>query len=150
SGNLEERRRVRRPLPGKRGERETWMQHVFVLDATRRPLMPCRPARARQLLTQGKASVLCRYPFTIILRAAKPKAIVVPLRAKLDPGSDTTGLALLIQEDPRGQIGQPGEPAERGESGVVLWAAELTHRGQQVHVALDGRRGVRHARRAAR
>jgi hypothetical protein len=33
------------------------MQHVFVVDATRRPLMPCRPARARRLLSQHRAAV---------------------------------------------------------------------------------------------
>src|SRR5262249_23084862 len=117
------------------------MQHVFVLDATQRPLMPCRPARARLLLTQGKAAVLRRYPFTIILRDAKPEAVVGPLRAKIDPGSRITGLALLGKEVRCGQIGQTGE------RGTVLWAAELTHRGQQVHAALDGRRGVRRSRR---
>ena len=33
------------------------MQRVFVLDAENRPLMPCRPARARWLLTQQRAAV---------------------------------------------------------------------------------------------
>jgi len=36
------------------------MQHVFVVDAQRRPLMPCRPARARLLLTRGQAAVVHR------------------------------------------------------------------------------------------
>ena len=43
------------------------MTFVFVLDSDRTPLDPCHPARARQLLHQGRASVLRRYPFTIIL-----------------------------------------------------------------------------------
>ena len=68
-----------------------------VVDATRRPLMPCRPARARRLLTQHQAAVLRRYPFTIILATAKPEAVVVPLRLKIDPGSRTTGLALVSE-----------------------------------------------------
>src|SRR5262249_13292803 len=119
------------------------MQHVFVLDATQRSLMPCRPARARLLLTQGKAAVLHRYPFTIILRDAKPETGVRPLRAKIDPGSRITGLALLGKENRCGQIGQPSE------RGTVLWAAELAHRRQQVHATLDERRGrgVRRSRR---
>ena len=71
------------------------MQHVFVVDTTRRPLMPCRPARACQLLSQHRAAVLRRYPFTIILATAKPEAVVVPLSLKIDPGSRTTGLALV-------------------------------------------------------
>ena len=31
------------------------MQHVFVLDRNKRSLMPCPPARARQLLRRGRA-----------------------------------------------------------------------------------------------
>jgi RRXRR protein len=71
------------------------MQYVFVVDAQRRPLMPCRPARARLLLKRGQAAVLRRYPFVIILKAAKPDAVVHRLRLKIDPGSQTTGLALM-------------------------------------------------------
>jgi hypothetical protein len=74
------------------------MQHVFVLDATRRPLMPCRPARARLLLSRQKAFVLRRFPFTIILHEEKSDAQVVSLRVKLDPGSKMTGLAVLNDE----------------------------------------------------
>lgn len=33
------------------------MNSVFVLSSTLKPLMPCRPARARQLLTAEKAAV---------------------------------------------------------------------------------------------
>ncbi|MEL7433840.1 MAG: RRXRR domain-containing protein, partial [Chloroflexota bacterium] len=43
------------------------MQHVFVLDKNKEPLMPCHPARARELLKKGKAAVFRQYPFTIIL-----------------------------------------------------------------------------------
>jgi 5-methylcytosine-specific restriction endonuclease McrA len=106
------------------------MQRVFVLDADRRPLMPCRPARARLLLTQRRAAVFRRQPFTIILQEARPDAVVTPLRLKIDPGSVTTGLAVL----------QEG-------SGEVVWAAELTHRGQEVHTRLQKRAACRRARR---
>lgn len=44
------------------------MNSVFVLSNTKKPLMPCRPARARQLLTAGKAAVYRMQPFTIILK----------------------------------------------------------------------------------
>ena len=33
------------------------MNRVFVLGSTQKPLMPCRPARARELLKKGKAAV---------------------------------------------------------------------------------------------
>ncbi|GAB5492447.1 MAG: hypothetical protein Phog2KO_26620 [Phototrophicaceae bacterium] len=43
------------------------MQKVLVLDKNKKPLMPCHPARARELLRKGKATVFRRFPFTIIL-----------------------------------------------------------------------------------
>jgi 5-methylcytosine-specific restriction endonuclease McrA len=104
--------------------------HVFVVDAERRPLSPCHPARARRLLTAGKAAVWRRYPFTLILHRAAPEAAPASLRLKVDPGSRTTGLALVDDA-----------------SGRVLWAAELQHRGQQVKARLDHRRACRRSRR---
>ena len=71
------------------------MSRILVVDAVRRPLMPCTPARARILLTQGKAAVLRRFPLVLILKKAKPDARVTPLRVKLDPGAKTTGLAVV-------------------------------------------------------
>lgn len=107
------------------------MQRVFVLDAEKRPLTPCRPARARLLLTQGKAAVLRRFPFTIILlKREHPPAQIPSLRLKIDPGSKTTGLAIV-----------------NDETGEAVWAAELTHRGAQVKANLDDRRLHRRSRR---
>ena len=40
------------------------MSKVFLLDTDKRPLNPVHPAHARQLLRNGKASVLKRFPFT--------------------------------------------------------------------------------------
>src|SRR5215475_1465371 len=102
------------------------MSKVFVLDMNKRPLNPVHPGRARILLASGKVAVLRRYPFTIILKAAITDPAVHPLRLKIDPGSQTTGMALV--DDP---------------SGDVVWAAELTHRGKQIKHALDRRRTVR-------
>jgi 5-methylcytosine-specific restriction endonuclease McrA len=106
------------------------MVFVFVVDTERRPLAPCHPARARRLLTAGKAAVWRRYPFTIILKRAVPEAQPAPLRVKLDPGSKVTGLALVDDA-----------------TGRVVWAAELAHRGQQVKAHLDQRRACRRSRR---
>jgi 5-methylcytosine-specific restriction endonuclease McrA len=106
------------------------MTSVFVLDATQRPLAPCHPARARKLLSAGKAAVWRRYPFSIILRDARPDAQPVPLRLKIDPGSKTTGLALL-----------------NDATGKVVWAAELSHRGEQVKERLAQRCACRRGRR---
>jgi hypothetical protein len=65
--------------------------YVFVLDDARRPLSPCSPARARQLLREGKAAVFRRYPFTIILKREIDDAKPMPVTVKIDPGSRTTG-----------------------------------------------------------
>ncbi len=106
------------------------MSRVLVVDAVRRPLMPTTPARARILLKTGRAAVLRRFPFILILKEAKPEAVVQPLRLKLDPGAKTTGLAVV-----------------NDASGEVVWAAEITHRGDQVHNALIKRALVRRGRR---
>ena len=106
------------------------MSRVLVVDAARRPLMPTTPARARILLKTGSAAVLRRFPFILILKEAKPEAVVQPLRLKLDPGAKTTGLAVV-----------------NDASGEVVWAAEITHRGDQVHNALIKRALVRRGRR---
>jgi 5-methylcytosine-specific restriction endonuclease McrA len=111
---------------------------VFVVDAAQRPLAPCHPARARRLLSAGKAAVWRTYPFTLILKRtvpdvvpdAVPQSQPQPLRLKIDPGSMTTGLAVL-----------------NDATGQVVWAAELTHRGQQVHAALLARKALRRGRR---
>jgi len=44
------------------------MPKVLILDANRQPLYPVRISHARILLSQGKATVFQRYPFTIILK----------------------------------------------------------------------------------
>ncbi len=107
------------------------MSRVLVVDTQRRPLHPCTPARARLLLKQGKAAVLRRYPFTLILKTAHAEAESTPLRLKIDPGSKATGLAVV-----------------NDATGEVIWAAELTHRGEAVREALAKRRAVRRSRRS--
>ena len=102
------------------------MSKVFVVDTDERPLDPVHPGRARILLSSGKAAVLKRYPFTIVLKARIERPQVQPLRLKIDPGSQTTGLALV-----------------NDASGEVVFAAELMHRGQAIKQALDQRRAVR-------
>ncbi|HUY76937.1 MAG TPA: RNA-guided endonuclease IscB [Ktedonobacterales bacterium] len=106
------------------------MQRVLVVSPERAPLSPCRPARARWLLTQRKAAVFRQYPFTIILQQLPSGMVTPPLRMKLDPGSKTTGVAVV-----------------NDGTGEVIWAAELTHRGSQVKDALDARRATRRGRR---
>lgn len=106
------------------------MSQVFVLDANKQALNPIHPGRARLLLKQGKAAVYRRYPFTLILASAVEQPVLEPLRIKLDPGSKTTGIAVI-----------------NDVTGEVVWAAELTHRGEQIKRDLDKRRAVRRSRR---
>jgi hypothetical protein len=70
------------------------MQHVFVVDTNRTPCNPVDPGKARVLLSQGKAAMLRRFPFTIILKGENREP-VSPVRIKLDPGSKQTGVALV-------------------------------------------------------
>lgn len=70
------------------------MQRVFVIGKNKKPLMPCHPARARELLKKGRASVFRHFPFTIIIHDREGNDIQ-PLEVKLDPGSKTTGIAIV-------------------------------------------------------
>jgi hypothetical protein len=108
------------------------MNSVFVLSNTQKPLMPCRSARARQLLTRGKAAVYRLHPFTIILND-RAEGDTQPVELKIDPGSKTTGIALV------GHFEQQGA--------VVLFGANLNHRGQAIKNALESRRSLRRGRR---
>ncbi|MBD2607317.1 HNH endonuclease [Scytonema hofmannii FACHB-248] len=101
---------------------------VLVLDTNKRPLDPVHPGTARKILTDKKASVFRRHPFTIILKDAFPSIAVKPIKIKLDPGSKTTGIA-LVQE------------------GKVIFGAELQHRGQAIKGELETRKAVRRSRR---
>ena len=109
------------------------MNSVFVLSNTRKPLMPTRPARANRLLKAGKAVVYRLQPFTIILKH-RSNGITQPVELKVDPGSKTTGIALV------------GDFIKQGR--VVLWAANLSHRGHVVKARLDKRRISRRNRRS--
>jgi 5-methylcytosine-specific restriction endonuclease McrA len=106
------------------------MSYVFVIDANRKPLNPVQAGYARLLLTRKKAAAFRRYPFTIILKDAPEQKEGHPLRLKIDPGSQTTGLALV-----------------NDATGQVIFALELSHRGDTIKKALEGRRAVRRGRR---
>jgi hypothetical protein len=103
---------------------------VFVVDTNKTPLAPCHEAKARILLDAGKAAIFKVRPFTIILKRAVENPQVPDLRIKLDPGSRTTGIAVVDEA-----------------SSKVVFAAELEHRGQFIKKSLDDRGGVRRGRR---
>jgi len=102
---------------------------VFVLDRYGRPLMPCTEKRARLMLSRGRARIHRILPFVIRLvdRSADDCAFQT-LRLKFDPGSKTTGIALVRDT----------------ENGIaVLSLFELIHRGRQISEALTARRQMR-------
>ena len=69
---------------------------VFVLDNQGKALMPCTEKRARLLLARGRARVHRLVPMVIRLTDRQIASCdLQPLRLKLDPGSKTTGLALV-------------------------------------------------------
>jgi len=110
-------------------ERQKMSNYVFVVNQNKQPLSPCHPSVARKLLSSGKAAILRKYPFVIILKESKLKITTAPVQLKLDPGSRTTGIALV-------------------QGGKVIFGAELTHRGQAIKARLESRRALRRARRA--
>jgi len=116
---------------------------VLVLDKRKQPLMPCSEKRARKLLESGRARVHRLMPFSIRLvdRRVEHSALQ-PVEIKLDPGSKTTGIALIRESE--------ATDAQTGEVTVtahVLSLFELAHRGRQISEALTARRQMRRRRR---
>ena len=105
------------------------MQKVFLIDKKLTPKGMVHPAVVRILLKERKAFVYRRFPFVIRLGVVFNRTSC-GLQLKLDPGSVTTGIALV-----------------NNQSGVVVWGAELTHRGRLIKKKLDARRALRRSRR---
>ena len=102
---------------------------VFVIDADKKPLDMCHPARARKLLRGGKAAIYRKEPFTIILKKKTEESVKKSYRLKIDYGSRHTGLAIL-------------------KDSKVCWLGQIEHR-TNIKDLLDKRRGYRRRRRNA-
>lgn len=107
------------------------MSKVLVIDQRKRPLDPVHPAQARQLLRSKKAAIYRQFPFTLILKESRTGTPVLPLRLKIDPGAKVTGIGLV-----------------NDSSALVVFVAELKHRGFAIRDALTSRRQLRRGRRA--
>ena len=107
------------------------MRRVFVLSKTGKRLMPCHPARARQLLHSKKARVKRLYPFTIEL-TQRSEGNIQPIELKFDPGSKQTGIGLVIHGK---------------ERLLAIFGAILTHRGKSIKNNLEKRKNIRKFRR---
>ena len=117
---------------------------VFVLDRSGKALMPCSQKRARKMLSIGRARVHRLVPFVIRLTDRKlADCNLQPLRLKLDPGSKTSGLALVRESEAINTV-----TGEIERSIAVLSLAEIIHRGRQISEALTARRQMRRRRRS--
>lgn len=90
---------------------------------------PVHPAIARILLKERKARIYKAQPFCIRLRVVSSQA-THGLQLKIDPGSVTTGIALV-----------------NNANGEVVWGAELTHHGRLIKKKLEKRASQRRNRR---
>ncbi|MET1116412.1 MAG: RRXRR domain-containing protein, partial [Comamonas sp.] len=116
---------------------------VLVLDNHGKALMPCTEKRARLLLERGRARVHRLVPMVIrLIDRQVDDCQLQPLRLKIDPGSKTTGLALV-----RETMAVDASTGEIQQGVAVLNLLELVHRGRQISEALTARRQMRRRRR---
>ncbi len=105
---------------------------VFVLDKHKKPLMPCTEKRARKLLEHDRAVIHKMAPFTIRLKdRLAAESDFHPLRAKFDPSSKTTGMAIIL---------------EGAKGPKVIFLGEIVHK-TDIKARLDKRRALRRGRR---
>lgn len=100
--------------------------YVYVLNKHGKPLMPCKPRKARVLLQSGKATVIKRTPFTIQLKYGS-SGYKQPISLGMDSGSKHIGIAATTEKQ-------------------VLYAEELEPRNDVVKL-LSVRRQNRRTRR---
>jgi len=93
--------------------------------------MPTRPAKAKWLLKNGKAKVVCRSPFTIQLTYQIENPILQPASLAFDDG-ETVGIAVI----------QKNKSHQR-----VVFGAQMRCRGKEITDLLSQRRRLRKARR---
>ena len=91
---------------------------VYVINQNGNPLMPCKPAKARHLLRDGKAKVVNQKPFTIQL-LWDCEANVGEVRCGIDKGCKVTGIACVRRRFITNHNHGNGE---------VLFSANIKHR----------------------
>ncbi|WP_409471233.1 RNA-guided endonuclease IscB [Streptomyces sp. HC307] len=127
------------PKPG------TGAPRVFVLDRKGRPLMPCHPARARELLRKGRAAVARYTPFTIRIKdRLLADSDVSGVAVRIDPGSKATGIAVTDDITRTSATHRDATVLRRG-----LYAVELLHRGPAIRASMEQRASHRRRRRGA-
>jgi len=99
---------------------------VYVINKNGKPLMPCKPAKARKLLRDGKAKIVNRCPFTIQLQWDCEENVQA-VTLGIDKGSHHTGLC---------NVG----------NGKILLSGIINHR-TDITDKMKARRGNRRQRR---
>ena len=116
---------------------------VFVLDKHGKAIMPCSEKRARLLLERGRARVHRMIPFTIrVVDRTIDTCELQPLRIKIDPGSKTTGIALVREVN-----AIDVDTGEITNHVSVINLMEVEHRGIQIKETLYTRSSYRRRRR---
>ena len=100
---------------------------VYVINKDGRQLMPCRPAKARKLLRDGKAKSVKRLPFTIQLKWDCEENLQ-KITVGIDKGSHTTGYCAIA-------------------NGEILMSGYINHR-TDVKKKMQGRAANRRPRRS--
>jgi len=100
---------------------------VYVISKSGKPLMPCKPARAKHLLGAGEAKVKSMEPFTIRLTIESTEE-TQPVTVGVDLGASTVGVAAV-------------------SNGKVLYQAEVALR-TDIHKRMETRAMYRRNRRS--
>ena len=110
-------------------------QPTPVFSSDGQPIMPCHPARARKLLTKGRAVPHhTRGIFGIrLLDRSRAECQIQDVGLEIDPGSETTGFAVTTDD-------------EAGQR-TVLAAVELKHRAKAIKATMTSRASNRRNRR---
>lgn len=103
------------------------MQYVAVVSKTNKPLMPCHPARARELVRKGRAVRRFRKGFFYIQLLDREDGEVQPVACGIDPGSKWEGFSVTSSK----------------RAFLNTQADAVTH----VKEAVETRRNLRRARR---
>lgn len=70
---------------------------VYVISVEGKPLMPCKPAKAKKLLKSGKAKVVRRFPFTIKLNF-RCENITQEITFGMDAGYKEVGISATTEK----------------------------------------------------
>ena len=110
-------------------------QPTPVFSSDGQPLMPTHPAKARQLMQKGRAvphHVKGLFGIRLLDRT-RAQSVVQDIAINIDPGSQTTGIAVVTDDEDRQR--------------TVLAALEIKHRVFTIKATLTKRRSFRRNRR---